>query len=107
MTSRKQSAVVAVFLGLGVALALGLARTASANPSDAADRPLGHRVLLGAGATWTDPGQFRHTVYPGGMLGFDLGLGRHAAIGLLGDFTYIDERPTGPPPVSTNHRAIT
>ena len=41
------------------------------------------------------------------MLGFDLALGRHAAIGLLGDFTYIEERPEGPPPVSTNHRVIT
>ena len=41
------------------------------------------------------------------MLGFDLPLGRHAAIGWLGDFTYIGERPNGPPPVSTNHRLTT
>jgi hypothetical protein len=40
------------------------------------------------------------------MVGFDLALGRHAALGLLGDFTYIGARADGPPPVSTNHRLI-
>src|SRR2546426_9263320 len=106
MSSRRTIGSVALCLSLLLAPTFALAlvpHTASA----ASDRRLAHPVLLGVGATWTEPGRFRRSVYPGAMLGLELALGRHAAIGLLGDFTYIDERPEGPPPVSTNHRLIT
>jgi hypothetical protein len=86
---------------------LGLAQAPSATAAADPDRRLAHSVFLGVGATWTESGRFRQTVYPGAMLGFDLALGRNVALGLSADFTYIDERPEGPPPVSTNHRLIT
>jgi hypothetical protein len=93
-----------VLLGLGFLVLAIVGQPSGARAASAMERP---PVLLGVGATWTDPGRFRHTLYPGAMAGIDLGLGAHASIGLLGDFTYIDERPGGPAPTSSNHRLIT
>jgi len=105
MRSRRRIGSAAV--GLSLLLAPTLARAQEPHAASAAsERSLSHVVLLGVGATWTEPGEFQHTTHPGAMLGFDLALGRHAALGLIGDFTYIDERPDGPPPTSTNHRVI-
>lgn len=103
MSSRSTFRSVAPWLSLLLTTALALALVPRA-ASAASDRR--RPVLLGVGATWTEPGRFQHSLYPGALLGLELALGRHAAIGLLGDFTYIDERPKGPPPVSTNHRMI-
>jgi hypothetical protein len=103
---RKTSERFAPFLGVVVMMFLGLAHAPTATAAADPDRCLAHSVFLGVGATWTESGRFRQTVYPGAMLGFDVALGRNVAFGLNADFTYIDERPEGPPPVSTNHRLI-
>ena len=106
MSSRTTCGRLTLFLSLTVMPFLALAPVPAAAAAAAPDRRLAHPVLVGLGATWTEPGRFQHTVYPGAMLEFDLALGRYVAVGLHADFTYIDERPEGPPPVSTNHRMI-
>jgi hypothetical protein len=102
MMSRKSTVV---FLALMAAPVDAMAQTPSTAQAVAADRPLGHQVFLGVGATWAESYRFEGSVHPGAMLGFDLALGRHVAVGLLGDFTYIDPRPQAPP-VSPNYRLI-
>ena len=93
MSSCKARRCIVLFVGLMVAAALALAKTpgAAAAPS----RRLAHPVLVGVGATWTERGVYQGALHPGAMLAFELALNRYAAIGLLGDITYIEDRLYG------------
>jgi len=76
---------------MNILLAIAFALALMPRPSSAAsDRRLAHPVLVGAGATWIDPGVYHRSAYPGAMVGLDLSLGRYSEIGVFGDVTSIN-----------------
>jgi hypothetical protein len=90
-TTRRTARWAARILAFIMAPVLASAPMPDEAKAAASDRPVGNRALLGVGGTWTGPEWYQRSVHPGAMIGFDLGLGRHASIGLLGDITSIDD----------------